>query len=458
LEAKITVVSLAPPRVRVEGRRTGGAKSWSFRQSYAGITLSADRLENLALKDESGAAVPVRKLAPGEFEAERAATAFSYEVKLDPPSQPSSAAHLSWLAADYGVLMPGDLLPLPATSASLRFNLPPQWTLASAESPTATISYIMMDAEDSIFFVGRNLRRQQSLFSRSMLYSFATTGDWAFTDEEAAGAAAAILKEHANILGGAPDTHVLVVLAPFPVPASAQMWSAETRGRTVFLLSGRWPSKTTALAQLNVPLTHELLHLWVPNALALDGEYDWFYEGFTVYQSVRVGVRLSQLSFDDYLNALGRAFDNYRAARGGEELSLLDASERRWAGGAGLVYNKGMLVAFLYDLTLSLQTSNKDSLDDVYRELFRRYRSEADRRSGNDALIELLSSMRGMQSFTERYVRSADALKLAPAVEPFGLQVEPIGARTRLVVARSLSRPQRELLRKLGYNEKRRAS
>ena len=454
LSAQLSVVSLAPPRVRVEGSRGSATRSWSFRHSYAGISLGADRLENLSLKDASGADVTLRKLAPGEYEAERPATRFSYEIRLEPPLDTSSAAHLSWLTNDYGVLMPGDLLPLPATRATLRFDLPPHWRISSAEAPTATLGYSLKDVESTLFFIGRSLREQQISSSNRLHCTFVTTGDWAFTDEEASAAASSILKEHASILGGTPDGHLLFVLAPFPIPASAQTWSAETRGRTVFLLSGRWPSKATALAQLNVPLAHELLHLWVPNALALDGEYDWFYEGFTLYQSMRVQMRLGQLTFEDYLNALARAHDNYRAARGRQEISLLEASERRWSGATTLVYNKGMLVASLYDLTLRLETSNRNSLDDVYRELFRRYKSEANRRTGNEAIIELLGGMRGMQGFTERYVRGSQALDLASAIEPFGLRVEPFGARTRLVVSPTLNRRQRELLRKLGYNER----
>src|SRR5205814_1010733 len=82
---------------------------------------------------------------------------------------------------------------------------------------------------------------------------------------------------------------------------AGNLWSAETRGSTVVLLSGRMPSKLAAKAQLDGSLTHELFHLWVPNGLTLDGEYDWFYEGFTNYEALRVGMRRGQLTFQDYL-------------------------------------------------------------------------------------------------------------------------------------------------------------
>ncbi|HYP54650.1 MAG TPA: hypothetical protein VEQ42_13965 [Pyrinomonadaceae bacterium] len=452
-DVRLSVVSVSPPRVRVEGTRGEATKVWTFRQTYASLAGLAARLENLSLTDASGARVPARLLAPGEFAAERAAVGFAYEVKLEPPHLPSDAAHVSWLADGFGVLMPGDLLPLPATAARLRFDLPAGWSLSSAESLTADLSYVVTDAESTVFVVGRNLRQRVARGSGASQLSFVTTGEWAFEDAEAAEAAAKIFGQYERLFGGTPRGRALFVLAPFPRPASAQNWSAETRGRTVFLLSGRSPSKVAALAQLSVPLTHEVMHLWVPNALALDGEYDWFYEGFTLYQSARLGVRLGHLTFQDYLNAVGRAFDSYKAARRGAELSLPEASRQRWRGGASLVYSKGMLVAFLYDLTLRQRTSNKLSLEDVYRELFRRHSDESARRDGNAPAGELLRATGRMNDFAARYVEQAFVLDLASEVAPFGLELETTGARTRLVVSRRLSRAQRDLLRKLGYNE-----
>lgn len=454
MTATVKVVSLAPARVRVEGQRSTASKAWSFRNSYASANNLAARLEDLSLRDAAGAPVSARRLAPGEFESERAATAFSYQLKLDPPAAAPDAAHVSWLAGDYGVLLPGDLLPLRTGSASLRLSLPSGWSAATAETPTSDGSYALRDAESAVFFIGRGLRQRRALRPDSSELSFVTTGDWAYTDEEAATAAGKVFEQHAKIFGGAPPGQSLLILAPFPNPVAAQVWSAETRGRTVLLLSGRWPSKVAGLAHLSVPLTHELLHLWVPNGLALDGEYDWFYEGFTLYQALRVGVRLGHFTFRDYLNALGRAFDSYRAVSGTAELSLVEASRRRWSGGAGLVYDKGMLLAFLYDLMLRSQSSGKLTLDDAYRELFRRHKSTSARSDGNKAVVTVLSDTGGMRSYTERYVQGNSPLDLRAALAPFGLQTSSVGARTLVTVSDSLSKSQRDLLRKLGYNEK----
>jgi predicted metalloprotease with PDZ domain len=243
-----------------------------------------------------------------------------------------------------------------------------------------------------------------------------------------------------------------VLLAPFPQTSDGSRWSAETRGGTVVFLSGRATSKAAGLARLSVPLAHELFHLWVPNALALGGDYDWFYEGFTVYQAMRVSVRLGYLTFQDYLDSLARAYDHYFAQREQDKLSLLDASARRWGGSSAFVYQKGMLIAALYDLDVRQQSRGKRSLEDVYHQLFRGRRAGGERREGNAVVIAALDNVFGGDEFAQRYIESVNQLDLTTALDAYGLQLIRNGTRTRITVSNSLNRNQRDLLRQMGYN------
>lgn len=460
LKARISVISVAPARLRIEGERSVATRAWSFRNVYASVMNLGERIEKLSLADSSGADIPLRKLAPGEYEAASAATRFVYEMKLDAPLFEGDAAHVSWLTNERGFLMLGDLLPLAAdekdsakTSAALSFVLPSSWTIAASVKANNAGLFEVADAEAAIFFVGQNLRERRQRVG-AMEFAFVTAGEWAFSDEEAAELAISLLKDHTSTFGGIAQSRTVLMLSPFPRNAGADRWSAETRGETVTLLAGKSPSRTAALAQLSFPLAHELFHLWIPNGLALDGNYDWFYEGFTLYHALRAAVRLNLLTFQDYLNALGRAFDAYKSAQGRDELSLLAASERRWTLSPALVYNKGMLVAFLYDLGLRQKTKGKRSLDDVYRELFRLSNASQARRDGNQTALAALNSAGEMQDVTRLYIESASVIDLPAAIAPFGLRLETGGVRTRIAVADGISGAQRDLLRKFGYNEK----
>jgi hypothetical protein len=67
-------------------------------------------------------------------------------------------------------------------------------------------------------------------------------------------------------------------------------------------------------------------------------------------------------------------------------------------------------------------------------------------------VIAALNSVAGASDFSKRYIESANPLDLTTALDSFGLKVESNGAGTRINVADSLSRAQRDLLRQMGYN------
>jgi M61 glycyl aminopeptidase len=478
----IRVQPEAPRRVLIEGSRAPTV-TWSFRDSYASVLNLGSRIEHFQLFDAAGAEIPTRKVAPGQFDSPKPASRFRYEVSLDPPVWASDAAFVSWLGGERGLLMLGDLLPLanlPAVKstdsaatrekvlredgsgrATLRLSLPEGWAGYTNEQPSPSGEFQVPDIGRAVFAVGRRLRLSRTTVSRTEL-NLVVDGEWAFADRDALELAEKVLKAHLDVFGGKPSNKFTLILIPFPQAAAAERWSAETRGSTVTLLMGKLPSKTAALAQLSVPLTHELFHPWVPNGLALGGDYDWFYEGFTVYHAARTAVRLDLLTFQEFLNAFARAFDAYAASADRDRWTLIEASRRRWTAGGSVVYQKSMLVAFLYDLKLRSQSRGKRSLDDVYREVFRLHHSgeqppvtvDAARAvDGNQAVVTVLEGAPGMRDFAASFIRSAAPIDLPAELAPFGLRVERLGLRNRISVSATLTSRQRDLLRDLGYND-----
>jgi predicted metalloprotease with PDZ domain len=463
-QIKITIQVIPDsPRVVIEGERAP-EKIWSFRDTYAGVVGLGNRIEQMKLFDASGKEIESRKLAPGQFEAIQPASKFRYEVNLTPPDQALDGARVSWLTPERGLLMLADLLPAElgvkdaGSTVLVRLKTPESFGVYSNEEGNPQGDFTVYDADRAVFVIGAHLRNTHTRVA-SMLFSLVTDGVWAFSDQDAMDMASQVLKSHLDVFKAMPGRRATLILLPFFQPAAATKWSAETRGGTVTLLLGKLPSKNNALAMLSVPLTHELFHLWVPNALALTGDYEWFYEGFTIYQAARAAVRLGLLTFPEFLNAIARAYDSYLSVPGRDHASLIEASQSRWTGGEAVVYQKAMLIAFLYDLKVRSQSRGKRSLDDIYRELFRRRAAAShpvESESSNEVIISLLNSAPGMNVFAESYVRRAVAIDLPVELAPFGLRVDRFGARSRVSVNEALTRQQRDLLRELGYNDLRR--
>ncbi len=196
-------------------------------------------------------------------------------------------------------------------------------------------------------------------------------------------------------------------------------------------------------------LSHELLHLWVPNSLPLEGDYDWFFEGFTLYQALRTSVKLGFVRFSDYLETLARVYDSYRAVADRDRLSLIEASKQRWTTSSSLVYDKGMLVAFICDLILRSNSYDKTSLNDVYRKLFQS--DFAASRDANDLIISILKMTGALNPFLQQYVLSAGTIDLGSLLKSFGIKLQFVDSHARLEVSSSIDKPQLRVLRSVGY-------
>src|SRR5574341_1060589 len=367
----------APGRLLIEAAGPA-SQSWSFRDSYAGIVGLGSRIKNFKAFDARGQQLDIRVLAPGQFESTAPAARIQYEVNTVALTRSSEAAFISWLTADRGILHLSDILPVNPSMptgrdrepVSVRLKVPEGWAAYSDEEVTALRTLRFVDLSGAVIVLGKDVRR--SVRSESgTVFKVLTDGDWAFSGEEVLDTVAKIVKLHSEA-GPVPCGQVTLALASFSGIA-ADNWSAETRGCTVTLLMGKVPSKTAALAQLGNALTHELFHLWIPNGVELTGDYDWFYEGFTMYQAARAAVRLGYISFPEFLNAIARAYDGSQSLPGTQPMSLREASKQRWTGEAASVYSKAMVVAFVYDLNLRSQSAGKRSLAGVYRGLVRQH-------------------------------------------------------------------------------------
>ncbi|HEY0761167.1 MAG TPA: hypothetical protein VGD61_02230 [Pyrinomonadaceae bacterium] len=436
-------INVAPSgEVRIEAHSSSTPNSWSFRNSYAGILGIAERIDDFRAATSSDQDAKARKIATGEFRSEFEAGKISYRVNVSKPAA-GDVSHVSWIAGDYGLLMLADLLPQDFKNVSVQFDLPAGWSVASGNSGDTNF-----DPEKAIFFVGRSFR-QAGKSVEGMKVTTVLGGTWPFKDRDVLSAATKVMKNYVELTGFKLSANSFIMIAPLPVKVGSIKWRAETRGSTVVLLIDPAASFDHWVGQLSVIFTHELLHLWVPNALQLEGDYDWFFEGFTLYTALQTALKLKIVNFKEYLDTLARVYDSYLSYA--DDLSLIDASERRWTTPGSLVYDKGMLVAFLYDLRIRKESGGNATLADRYRELFSGH--VAAKANGNEAIIALLDSAPAMNGFAKIYVENSAKLELEQVLPAYGLTLNSSARQSELRVNPKLNAEQKQLLRSLGLRK-----
>ena len=441
--------------VHVSGENTiEKQRNLSFLLLRGGIENLADRISDLNLFDKAGKPVGYKKFIAGEYVAEADFAAWSYKINLAPLKNQSAAAHISWVSANSGIFMLDDLLPQFGTknrkvSAKIAFELPPLWEISSGEKTLALNVLKTSDVEKTVILGGK-LLRQREIQLDGFKINLVTNDEWLFTENEAAETAREICKQYRNLFGSDPSNLAQIIIAKFPVPVNPGIWQAETRGRNITIISSDMPFKAQSLQRLHEQFRHEIFHLWLPNGVNLSGNYDWFYEGFALYESLKTGVMLNQIRFLDFLDTLSRAhnIDGIQPRR----MSLIEASKNRWSGSDTNVYARGMLVAFLCDLALLEKSKGRKSVRDIFRYIFEKHRFPNQRQDGNAAVIEALKTHGELVPIIEKYIKAGEKIDWQNELEVAGIENEPGISRTNLRVKEKLNGRQKALLEKLGYN------
>lgn len=465
IEVLIKIAAPSPTAVEVEGKFLAStprknSRNLSFLNEYGSATGLAERISNVELSDRNGHLVRYKRFIAGEYVADADFAIWKYSVDLTPPKQQSAAAHVSWIKGDVGLLMLDDLLPQgngEKISAAVEFSVPNGWSTSAGEPstsftpslPSGGTRYLFEDIEKAAIAVARYLREKQLPFN-NLFIRLAISDKWQFNDDEASDLATEIYINYAKIFGSSPNKFIRIAIMKFPVDVALGNWEADTRENTITIVSSDMPFKSQSLQRLHEQLRHEMFHLWFPNGVNLGGNYDWFYEGFALYQSLKLGVAANRIRFDDYLDTLSQAYniDSIQSQR----VSLTDASKNRWRGANTQVYARGMLVAFLCDLALLEKSKGKLSTDDLVRDIYQRYHLAATRTDGNTAVIDTMRLHPELRPIVERYINGVDKIDWSDALATAGIDAVKENSLTTLKVAPRPKGRQKDLLDKLGYN------
>jgi len=468
LEAIIDIDLETPAIIRVRGEFSKAGKilnrrNLAFLRTVSGADNLGNRVSEVRLSDSAGRPVPFRKLMDGEYLGDSDFNRWEYNVDISPQKNRYAAAHVSWFADGRGILMLADLLPqfgsaAKKVSARISFKEPTRFDhesiIHTSEKPGEN-GYEVSNIEEAVFYVGRGWEWGDSLtdpFSGDLI----TSGSWSFNAGDASAMAKEIHEYYSKLFGPNPSGPPFIGIAKFPVQTAPGEWQAETRGRNVTIISSDMPFKTQSLQRLHEQLRHELFHLWIPNGVNLTGNYDWFYEGFALYESLKLAVRMNRIRFADFLDTLSRAhtIDSAQSQR----ISLIKASANRFGGSNTQVYARGILVAFLTDLALLEKSKGKKSVEDLLRELYSTHGKSAQPADGNGAVIDLLKTRMNATTIVDKYIAGSDKIDWTNELAAAGIEDADPGPLTTLRVKEKLSGREKAMLDKLGYNNWRKLS
>lgn len=159
----------------------------------------------------------------------------------------------------------------------------------------------------------------------------------------------------------------------------------------------------------------------------------WVFEGITSYYQDLFLLRSGLIGRDAYLKRLGQALTRVYRTPGRFRQTLADSSFNAWdvlykpepnSPNASISYYvKGALVALALDL--ELRRSSRSSLDDVVRELWRRYGATG---TGvpEDGFERLAEEVAGIElgAFFDRAIRGTEDLPLGELFADFGIAFE----------------------------------
>ena len=449
-------VEPATATVRVNSRfaahgTSGKTKELSFLKSGIGTTDLANRISGLMLADRYGTPVKYRASGPGKFAAETDFYQWNYEVMAAAPANSRSSAHVSWLTDTTGILMLDDIMPQSLSSgAKVKIEIPDGWSIATSEKTVGPNTFETSNVEKAVFVVGKELRQIRINAGNSEL-NVVRSGEWFFGDGELEAIARSIFEEYQKVFGSGPAKNLQIAVLPFPQKDIQKgTWEAETRGNNVTVVSADMPFKSQSPQRLHEQLRHEIFHFWLPNGINLTGNYDWFYEGFALYQSLKTGVALNKIRFEDFLDTLSRAhnIDSAQSTR----LSLIAASQNRWNGGDTHVYARGMATAFLIDLALLQNSKGRNSVSDIFQKLYTSHRPGSPASDANTAIFKILQTEPALAEIIELYIKGPQKIEWQIRLAGAGIENEPGNSRTNLRVMTKLNGRQKALLGKLGYN------
>jgi len=300
---------------------------------------------------------------------------------------------------------------------------PRGWSFASDLEHAAMGRIVLGDIIESVS-VGGDFR----ILKRGLV-RVAIRGKWSFTDDDFVGRLQPIVASHHKFWND-PDEPFLVTVIPLETTPGSQSLGGTGRGDAFAFFA----TDNADGVALNRILAHEHLHTWIPRRVgsmpeSRDGnerneakDY-WLSEGFTDFYTSRLLVRDGIWSVDDFLgemNSLLFAYANSPVRMAPNSRIVADFWNDPNVG--KLPYQRGQLLATVWDYKVRVATKGVRDLDDVLLAMKARAAGPAEPPLASQLFVEEMKRAGvDVGDDTARYVVKGEALLLpADAFAPCG--------------------------------------
>lgn len=309
---------------------------------------------------------------------------------------------------------------------SLRWkNLPRAWTLANSFGANQKNQHFSATVEDfiSAVFVGGDFRVHYIPVGGKPIYT-AIRGSWQFSDAAFSEMVQSIIKVEREFWRDHSAPYYLVTL----LSLEASSTSVNTGGTGATNAFANFATPNTGLDRFKQLLAHEYFHNWNSVRLGRLQEPDkllyWFSEGFTDYYAYLMLLRARLISLDEYIERYNSWIREYYLSPA-RTMNNQRVLQDFWNDDDvhDLPYRRGVLLATNWNALIRSNTSGRESLDDVMRDMLRAAQ-EGKRELTKELINQQIRRRAGQDLLPDirRYIE--EGALIAPDKNVFGSHVE----------------------------------
>lgn len=257
-----------------------------------------------------------------------------------------------------------------------------------------------------------------------------------------------IIREEAAIFGGVPfkEYHFIYHLLPFNMGHAV-----EHSYSSCYAMGSALTESPEAIAGLNAITAHEFFHLWnvkrIRPAAMWPYNYQqeaytrlqWFTEGVTDYYAELTLVRAGLIDRKEFYKSMAGTIEWLENSYAARMVSCEQASFDSWLERSAYAiphhrisyYTLGTRVGLLLDLMIRAETKGKNSLDDVFRQLYKDY-YQAGKGLEEDAVQRMVQAVaqHDFADFFRRHVAGVEPVDYQAILGPMGLALRSEPSKT----------------------------